>query len=376
MNTMNTMNRVVFAHGLVIGKFYPPHLGHEYLVYTAARHCHQITVGVLGASTDSIPVQRRRDWLRDSFSHAPHVRIVAEIDDVPTDLASPTIWEAHVAIMRQAIAAADLAYGVAPAVDAVFTSEAYGRELARRFSAQSVCLDQARTLYPVSGTAVRANPAQHWALLSPAVRAGLALRIVAVGAESSGTTTLSRDLAQALRQRAGVWAQTAWVAEYGREYSANLLALARAARHDAGLADVVWCSEDFTEVAQEQCRREEACARSGGPVLVCDTDAFATRLWHERYIGHSSSAVERIASAMPQRALYLLTCDDGVPFEDDGLRDGEHLRSWMSERFRQLLQQQDVPWLELRGTPKQRCCAALEAVDACVRQTWQFRPPL
>ncbi len=376
MSAMNRMGRVVFAHGLVIGKFYPPHLGHEYLVHTAARHCHQVTVGVLGSSGDSIPVQQRMHWLRDSFAHAPHVRIVAEIDDVPTDLASPAIWEAHVAIMRQAIAAADREYGAAPAVDAVFTSEDYGRELARRFAALSVCLDQTRALYPVSGTAVRANPVQHWALLPPAVRAGLALRIVVVGAESTGTTTLSRDLTQALRQRAGVWAQTAWVAEYGREYSANLLALARAARHDAGLADVVWHSEDFVEVAQEQCRREEVYARSGGPVLVCDTDAFATRLWHERYMGNSSADVDHIASAMPRRALYLLTCDEGVPFEDDGLRDGEHVRSWMNGRFRQLLQQQDVPWQELRGTPAQRCRTALEAVDACLRQAWRFRSPL
>lgn len=53
------MNRVDFAHGLVIGKFYPPHLGHEYLIRTAAAHCRNVTVAVLGSSVESISMQAR-----------------------------------------------------------------------------------------------------------------------------------------------------------------------------------------------------------------------------------------------------------------------------------------------------------------------------
>lgn len=370
------MNRLEYAHGLVIGKFYPPHLGHEYLIRTAAAHCHQVTVGVLGSSVESIPMQHRANWLRDSFAELPNVRIVAELDDVPIDYECPQIWAAHIEVMRQAIARADREYGQAPAVDAVFTSESYGEELARQFSAAHVCLDQSRSLYPVSGTAVRANLPEQWDLLSPAVQAGLSLRVVVVGAESTGTTTLSRDLAAALRARSGLWSRTRWVAEYGREYSANLLALARAKNSGARAEDIQWYSDDFTAVALEQCRQENQAARRGSPVLVCDTDALATCIWHERYMGETSQAVEKIAAAMPPRALYLLTSDEGVPFEDDGLRDGEHLRGWMTERFRCLLAGQSVPWIELRGTPEARCTAALSAVDAHLENAWQFALPL
>jgi len=56
------------------------------------------------------------------------------------------------------------------------------------------CLDQTRKLYPTSGTAVRQDLVPQWDMLSPAVRAGLAMRVVVVGAESAGTTTLSREL--------------------------------------------------------------------------------------------------------------------------------------------------------------------------------------
>jgi HTH-type transcriptional repressor of NAD biosynthesis genes len=370
------MNRVDYRHGLVIGKFYPPHLGHVYLIRTAAAHCQQVTVGVLGSSVESISIARRVAWLRETFADAPHVRIIGALDDVPIDYTSSAIWAAHVAVMREAVQEADRAFGTAPAVDAVFTSEHYGKELARQFNSAHVCLDQVRSLYPISGTAVRASPVSQWAMLPPAVQAGLVLRVVVLGAESTGTTTLSQDLAAALRQRGGVWARTAWVAEYGREYSHNLLALARAQNPAAGVADIVWQSSDFNTVAAEQCRREEQAARHGSPVLVCDTDAFTTRLWHERYMGQPSTGVVDIATAMPPRSLYLLTSDAGVAFEDDGLRDGAHLRSWMTGRFRSLLAEQSVPWAELSGSTIERCRHALDLVDACTAKAWQLASPL
>ena len=370
------MSRVDYLHGLVIGKFYPPHLGHEYLIRTAAAHCRNVTVAVLGSSVESISMQARTYWLRDSFAAMPNVRIAYALDDWPVDYDSSEVWAGHVAAMHQAIAAADCEFGVLPAVDAVFSSEPYGEELARRFSAVHVCLDSSRALYPVSGTLVRADPVACWEFLSPAVQAGLALRVVVVGAESTGTTTLSRDLVKALRGRGGIWVRTGWVAEFGREYSANLFALLRARNPTARAEDIAWLSADFTAVAKRQCELEEAAARYGSPVLVCDTDALATCIWHERYMGRPSDAVREIAAAMPPRALYLLTSEEGVPFEDDGLRDGEHLRSWMSERFRQLLSAQSIPWIELRGLPAERCAAALLAVDAMLARAWRYAPPL
>ena len=138
----------------------------------------------------------------------------------------------------------------------------------------------------------------------------------------------------------------------------------------------MWQTDDFVTVASEQCRQEHLAARHGSPVMICDTDALATRIWHERYMGRNSAAVAAIAAAMPARALYLLASNEGVPFEDDGLRDGEHLRTWMNERFRSALAGQSVPWLEVRGSPAERCAAALSAVDGLLATAWQFAPPM
>ena len=370
------MTRQPFRHALVIGKFYPPHLGHEYLIRSAALHSSAVTVAVLGSSVESLSIAQRVQWLQSAFSDSAHVRVVGTLDDVPVNYGDEGIWQAHVDIMRDAVAQADRAFTPLPPVDAVFTSERYGDRLASYFQCRHVCLDQSRNLYPTSGSAVRASVPNQWHMLSPAVQAGLTLRLVVLGAESTGTTTLSQDLTGALRVRSGVWAKTQWVAEYGREYSANLLALAKVATPGASIYHIAWQSSDFTHVAQEQCRRENSAAAHGGPVLVCDTDAWATRLWHERYMGKPSAAVDAVAAGMPARALYILTGECDVPFEDDGLRDGEHLRRWMGQRFREELNLQDVPWIEVQGTPVARCQAALNTLDCLIARHWTFAAPL
>ena len=44
------------GHGLVLGKFYPFHSGHSHLIRRAQRDSDRVTVQVLGASVESIPL--------------------------------------------------------------------------------------------------------------------------------------------------------------------------------------------------------------------------------------------------------------------------------------------------------------------------------
>ncbi|MFF3020138.1 AAA family ATPase [Streptomyces sp. NPDC057939] len=352
-----------FGHGLVLGKFYPPHAGHHHLVRTAEERCERLTVLVCAASVESVPLADRVAWMREAH---PGADVVGAVDDIPVDLHDPAVWDAHMAIFRSA---------VGRPVDAVFTSEAYGTELARRFGAREVCVDPERTLFPVSGTAVRADPVACWEFLGPAVRAALTRRVVVLGAESTGTTTLSRDLAAHYRARGGVWAGTGWVAEYGREYSEEKLAAARAADPAASWSDVTFTSREFPVIARRQDEAEERAARLGSPVLFCDTDSFATGIWHERYMGGRNIEVEKTA-ALTRRDLYLLTDDADVPFEDDGLRDGPQLRPWMTGRFREELTATGRPFLTLRGDRATRLATAVAAVDALLAEGRRFADPL
>ncbi|MFC9324304.1 AAA family ATPase [Kitasatospora sp. NPDC057015] len=369
-----------FRHGLVIGKFYPPHAGHHFLIRTAADACELVTVVVMAADVESIPLAARVSWVAEAWAGEPHVRVAGVVDNLEVDYRSEAAWDGHVALMRAGLAGAPAPGAGVPAVDAVFSSEGYGGELARRFGAAAVVLDRGRETFPVSGTKVRADPAAHWVDLEPPVRAWLARRVVVLGAESTGTTTLSRDLAAALRARGGPHALTGWVPEYGRELTVAKLAVARAVADPADppptVFDLEWDDRDFELVCRRQCADEERAARAGGPVLVCDTDALATTVWQERYLGAVTAPVRASAAGLPPRALYLLTSDEGVPFDDDGLRDGEHLRPWMTGRFREVLAAGRTPWLELRGDRFERLERALAAVDTLLAEGPRLADPL
>ncbi len=352
-----------YGHGLVLGKFYPPHAGHHHLVRTARDRCEQLTVLVCAASVESVPLADRVAWMREAH---PDVRVVGAIDDIRMDLTDPAVWDAHMAVFTGA---------VPEPVDAVFTSEAYGDELARRFGAESVCVDPVRTAFPVSGTEVRADPVACWDFLEPPVRAALTRRIVVLGAESTGTTTLALALAGHYRRRGGVWAQTQYVAEYGREFSAQRLAALRSRYPGAQWEDVALTTDDFPLIAETQNAREEAAARVGSPVLFCDTDSFATTVWHERYVGGRNPLVEKTADRITHH-LWLLTDHEGVAFEDDGLRDGEELRPWMTDRFRTELTRTNRRFIDVTGPRPARLDTAVAAVDELLGAGWHFTAPL
>jgi HTH-type transcriptional regulator, transcriptional repressor of NAD biosynthesis genes len=104
-----------FRHGIVIGKFYPPHRGHKYLIDTALESCDRVTVLACELPKESIPVSLRAEWLRKIHPSA-NVRVVEGA--MPGDDDSES-WAAFTIQLL----------GCVP--DAVFTSENYGHAYAR-----------------------------------------------------------------------------------------------------------------------------------------------------------------------------------------------------------------------------------------------------
>lgn len=153
--------------GVVIGKFYPPHLGHNYLIDTALKNCDDVDVLVVDNPAYKLPSDKRAEWLRARHPDA-HVQIIPDIND---DDNSPA-WALHT--MRF--------LGYRP--DVVYSSEAYGKPWAAAMGCKYVNVDIARHTVPISGTVVRKDFIKSWQFLSDETKAGLALRIVVVGAES------------------------------------------------------------------------------------------------------------------------------------------------------------------------------------------------
>lgn len=318
--------------GLVIGKFLPPHRGHKLLIDAATAQSEKAVVMVCAKPTDPIPGELRGQWLQEIH---PTARVMV-IDD-RYDENDSRVW------------AENTIRWLGRAPDAVFTSEAYGDRYAALMGSQHIAVDKPRGRVPISGTAVRRDPFAHWDFIEPPVRGWFAKRVCVLGAESTGTTTLAKALAEQLH--------TVWVEEYGRDYSAMKLA------H----GDPTWRTEEFTLIAEEQTRREDAAARQANRVLICDTNAFATALWHRRYLGGRSQAVEGIARR-GRCDLYLLTGDE-VPFVQDGLRDGEHIRHTMHRWFEEALARQGMPWHVLRNSHEERLREALGLVRALFKDS-------
>lgn len=318
-----------YAHGLVLGKFWPLHAGHSNLIDTALANCDRVTVQVIANSHQDTPLATRVSWIREVH---PRAHVVSACDDTPVDFDDPAIWDKHMLVINALLDAP---------VDAVFTSDDYGAELARRLNANWVQVDPGRRENAVSGTATRANPELFWDSLSPGVRAHYVRRVIITGAESTGTTTLAQALAAYLA--------CPWVGEYGREWTKI--------RPEGPFAP--WRTEEFATIAETQIANEDAAARATpNRWLVCDTDALATTLWHERYMGHVSADVAAIAARQAPPFARILTGDE-IPFVDDGLRDGKHIRHTMQERFRETLAASETPWIEVHGAVEERLATTI-----------------
>ncbi|PRY17561.1 AAA family ATPase [Kineococcus rhizosphaerae] len=351
--------------GLVVGKFYPPHPGHHALVETAASRCDDLVVLVEAADRETVPLADRVAWMQ---AEHPGVRVLGARCDAPVDYASDVVWAAQVRVMQVA-----LELGGVERVDVVFSSETYGAELARRLGAVHDLVDLERTRVPLSATLVRADPLTRFGALRPSVRAGLAVRAVFVGAESTGTTTVSRLVADRLRARAGAHGATRWVPEHGRDHSVELVE-----RGGPGtrMEDVVWTPDDFATIAARQNALEEEAARAGGPVLVCDTDSLATTVWECRYLGGTSAGTRAEAGRRAPRRTYFVTDHVGVPFEQDGYRDGEHVREAMTDWFLHALTAAGESWVFLTGPVASRVELALRVIDRQVGDRFTFGRPL
>ena len=110
--------------GMLLGKFMPPHRGHEYLIRFAQSLVDELTVQVCTSVREPLPGHLRYKWMRDHFGG---VRVVHNDDEnpfVPENFW--TIWK-HSLLSRMD----------APP-DFVFASEAYGHRLAAELGARYI----------------------------------------------------------------------------------------------------------------------------------------------------------------------------------------------------------------------------------------------
>ena len=321
--------------GIVIGKFMPFHRGHALLIERALSECDAVVALVCDAAWHDRPAARRAEWIRASFPSVSTV--VLDQDELGISDEDSAGWAR----------ATTAALGRAP--DVVFTSEDYGARYAELLGARHVLVDRERRARPISGTAIRADPQAHLEWLDPHVRADHVTRVAVLGAESTGKTTLARDVAAHF----GV----PYVAEFGRSYSE---ALPDPPRYS-------WSTRDFRIIAETQAAIEDDTACWVAGPLICDTNPFVTAVFHEAYLGFRDPALEESGAA--RRYDLFVLCDPRTPFAQDGtgLRVDGSRRAWMDRRYRDYVDAHGAPVVQAHGSPAERCALTVQAIATSYR---------
>jgi HTH-type transcriptional repressor of NAD biosynthesis genes len=338
-----------YAIGLVVGKFAPLHRGHEALIAFAQSQCEQLLV--LSYTNPefepALPAQRRA-WLQ---------AVLPQVDSVVIDDA--WLQQRGIALRLLPNDAPDAAHqqflarllrdGLGRPVDALFASEHYVHAtaalLAQAFGrpVAAVPFDPVRAHVPISASRIRAEPHRHRRFLDPRVYASFVSRIALVGGESTGKTTLARDLAA---HYGGVWA-----AEYGRELW----------EEQAGVLN----EADLLLIARTQVAREDALLMQAHQVLACDTTPLVTQCYADAMFGRCDDEL-RALSLRPYAHWFL--CEPDFPLVQDGTRRDEAFRQWQHRWYEAQLAERGIAFTRLTGTAPQRL-ALMVAVIGAVQPT-------
>ena len=322
----------MFDIGIVVGKFAPLTQGHISLINQASLQAKKVIV-VLSHDERWLQQQSVRDqkaltfknrlrWLQQHYADTPHVEISYIIeDDIP---AYPNGWNEYCGMLRKiymdAVQKTDPKLNgdvrVAPTI-AIFSSEIdYDRGYSTYLPELShVVVDAHRSAVPISATKIRENLYGNWHYLPSIVRKDFTKRVVILGQESAGKSTLVKNLAKMFN--------TSWVEEYGRTYCMTEL---------CGHEDTLR-SDDYPIIAYRHKELEIQAMRSANRICIVDTNAFITEYYHRLY----ENVPNDIVSAIARNEHYdlVLVLEPTVPWVADGLRSNPE-REKTSALFEQM----------------------------------------
>ena len=126
------------------------------------------------------------------------------------------------------------------------------------------------------------------------------LKVVLIGPESTGKTTLAKELSEEFN--------TTWVEEYCRDFALDKWK--RYGKHCE--------SSDVIPIAEGQMNYEREALKEARNLLICDTDILETLVYGKIYYSKSYPVLEDYITHN-YADLYLLTYID-VPWEEDRVR--------------------------------------------------------
>ena len=194
-----------YKTGMFGGSFDPLHTGHIHDIIRAAAMCRELYVVISWCrGRESTSKEMRYRWILNSTRHLPNVMIRMVEDQALTkeEYDTPGYWEQG---------ARDIKAVIGKPIDAVFCGTDYlgtGRFEAL-YGPESQVIYFDRSEVPVCSTDIRAWALGHWDYIPSVCRDYYARRVLVLGSESTGKSTLVRNLALAYN--------TNYVSEAGRD---------------------------------------------------------------------------------------------------------------------------------------------------------------
>ena len=315
--------------GLYGGSFDPLHIGHVDCILQAANQCDELYVVLsVGVKRDTIDPLVRFRWLYQLTSHLPHVHLL-KLEDA---LEKKEEYTADVARADcQAVKAM-----VGKPIDAVFFGDDYGEDSFWRKGypeSKAVCIPRDE----VNSSDIRRCPYAHWDWIPTMVRPYYVKKVLILGGESTGKSTLTIQLAHRFC--------TNYIDEAGRDISLR-----------SGAVEGM-LPEDFTEILLRQKLHEIEAVEHSNKVLFIDTDAMVTRFYLE-HTAVGGEAHKALADAIDALNTYdlILFLDTDVPFVQDGTRDETMAadRAHYSDRLKAIVRERGRAFHVLGGDYQER----------------------
>lgn len=169
------------------------------------------------------------------------------------------------------------------------------------------------------------------------------LKIALFGPESTGKTTLAKQLAE--------YYKTDWVPEFARDYLQEKWDKSKA------ICDV----NDMLPIAYGQTQLENEKMATANQYLFCDTNLMVTKVFSEVYYNYCDPLLDQAAREHEYDLFFLTNID--VPWEKDDLRDKPEGRETVFSVFKQSLIDNNKPFITLSGDASLRLKKAVSIID-------------
>lgn len=325
------------VNALVFGKFLPFHLGHKALIDFALQKCDHLTVLVCCSDREEIPSELRKSWIETTFEGEERLTVKA-LNYLESELPNTSESSKEVSAIWAAVFKDH-----APACSLLVTSEKYGTYVAEFMKIRHITFDIARKQVPISATAVRKDLFTHWRFLPDSVKPYFAIKVVILGTESTGKSTLTDQLSHYFKCNK--------VTETGRQLIPN-----------SNKFDF----EDLNRVAKAHAVRINESILTDSPLTIIDTDIHITKSY-ARFIFDRELDITLDIYKANKASLYLYLSQN-IDYIQDGTRLNEAERNKLDASHRQILKGHNIDFVEIDGNWKERFDKSVLQVKQLIAQ--------